>query len=62
MIAKLIVKGKTREETMARGRRALELFIIEGVKTSIPLHRAILDDPRFIRGDLSTRFMEEFEW
>ena len=62
MIAKLIVKGKDREETMARGRRALDLFIIEGVKTSIPLHRAILDDPRFIRGDISTRFMEDFEW
>ncbi len=62
MIAKLIVKGKDREETLARGRRALELFIIEGVKTSISLHRAILDDPRFIRGDISTRFMEEFEW
>ena len=62
MIAKLIVKGKDREESIARGRRALELFIIEGVKTSIPLHRKILDDPRFIRGDISTRFMEEFEW
>ena len=62
LIAKLIVKGKDREETLARGRRALELFIIEGVKTSIPMHRATLDDPRFIRGDLSTRFMEEFEW
>jgi acetyl-CoA carboxylase, biotin carboxylase subunit len=62
LIAKLIVKGKDREETLARGRRALELFIIEGVKTSIPLHRAILDDPRFIRGEITTRFMEEFEW
>jgi acetyl-CoA carboxylase, biotin carboxylase subunit len=62
LIAKLIVKGKNREETLARSRRALGMFIIEGVKTSIPLHRAILDDPRFIRGDLSTRFMEEFEW
>ncbi|HJT18320.1 MAG TPA: ATP-grasp domain-containing protein, partial [Thermoanaerobaculia bacterium] len=62
MIAKLIVFGKDREESLARGRRALELFIIEGVKTSIPLHRKILDDPRFIRGDISTRFMEEFEW
>jgi len=62
MIAKLIVKGKDREESIARGRRALDLFIIEGVKTSIPLHRRILDDPRFIRGDISTRFMEEFEW
>jgi acetyl/propionyl-CoA carboxylase alpha subunit len=62
MIAKLIVKGKNREESIARGRRALEMFIIEGVKTSIPMHRAILEDARFIRGDISTRFMEEFEW
>jgi acetyl-CoA carboxylase biotin carboxylase subunit len=60
LIAKLVVHGNSREEAMARGRRALELFIIEGVKTSIPLHRAILDDDRFRRGDLSTRFMEEF--
>ena len=62
LIAKLIVRGKNREETLARGRRALDLFIVEGVKTSIPLHRAILDDPRFIRGDLSTKFLDEFEW
>jgi acetyl-CoA carboxylase, biotin carboxylase subunit len=62
LIAKLIVDGTNRQEAIARGRRALELFIVEGVKTSIPLHRAILDDPRFIAGDLSTRFMEEFEW
>jgi len=60
MIAKLIVKGKDRAEALARGRRALELFIVEGVKTSIPLHRAILADERFIRGEFSTRFMEEF--
>jgi acetyl-CoA carboxylase, biotin carboxylase subunit len=62
LIAKLIVKGKDRAEALARGRRALELFIIEGVKTSIPLHRAICDDPRFISGDFSTRFMESFTW
>jgi acetyl-CoA carboxylase biotin carboxylase subunit len=62
LIAKLIVHGATRQEAIARGRRALELFIVEGVKTSIPLHRRILDDERFISGDLSTRFMEEFEW
>ena len=62
LIAKLIVRGKNRAETLARSRRALDLFIIEGVKTSIPLHRVIVDDPRFIRGDFSTRFMEEFEW
>ncbi|MCU1348024.1 MAG: acetyl-CoA carboxylase biotin carboxylase subunit [Acidobacteria bacterium] len=60
LIAKLIVRGKDRAEALARGRRALDLFIVEGVKTSIPLHRAILDDPRFISGDISTRFMEEF--
>jgi acetyl-CoA carboxylase biotin carboxylase subunit len=58
----MIVKGKDRAEALARGRRALELFIVEGVKTSIPLHRAIVDDPRFISGDFSTRFMESFSW
>jgi acetyl-CoA carboxylase, biotin carboxylase subunit len=62
LIAKLIVHGSNREESIARGRRALDLFIIEGVKTTIPLHRAILDVPTFILGDFSTRFMEEFEW
>src|SRR5213593_4841203 len=62
LIAKLIVHGADRAESIARGRRALDLFIIEGVKTSIPLHRAILDDPRFISGEISTRYMEEFEW
>jgi acetyl-CoA carboxylase biotin carboxylase subunit len=62
LIAKLIVRGKDRAEAIARGKRALESFIVEGVKTSIPLHRAILDHPRFVAGDLSTRFMEELEW
>jgi acetyl-CoA carboxylase biotin carboxylase subunit len=61
LIAKLIVRGKDRPEVLARARRALEQFIIEGVKTSIPLHRAILDNPAFIAGDFSTRFMETFE-
>jgi acetyl-CoA carboxylase, biotin carboxylase subunit len=61
LIAKLIVRGKNRGETIARGKRALEQFIIEGVKTTIPLHRAILNDPQFVRGDISTRFMESFE-
>ncbi|HEY5610163.1 MAG TPA: acetyl-CoA carboxylase biotin carboxylase subunit [Thermoanaerobaculia bacterium] len=61
LIAKLIVHGKDRSEAIARGRRALELFIIEGVKTSIPLDLAILADARFVRGDFSTRFMEEFK-
>jgi acetyl-CoA carboxylase biotin carboxylase subunit len=62
LIAKLIIRGKDRAEVLARARRALEQFIIEGVKTSIPLDRAIINNERFIRGDFSTRFMEEFEW
>ena len=61
LIAKLIVKGKDRQEALARGARALEQFIVEGVKTSIPLHRQIIQDPRFRSGDFSTRFMETFE-
>jgi acetyl-CoA carboxylase, biotin carboxylase subunit len=60
LIAKLVARGRDREEAIARGRRALELFIVEGVKTTIPLHLGILDDPRFVSGDFSTRFMESF--
>jgi acetyl-CoA carboxylase biotin carboxylase subunit len=60
LIAKLVVHGRDRAEAIARGRRALELFTIEGVKTSIPLQLAILDDEGFQRGEFSTRFMEEF--
>jgi acetyl-CoA carboxylase biotin carboxylase subunit len=60
LIAKLIVHGADREEAIARGRRALDLFVVEGVKTTIPMHRRILDDADFIRGKLSTRFMERF--
>jgi acetyl-CoA carboxylase biotin carboxylase subunit len=60
LIAKLIVWGRDREEAMARGRRALDTFVIEGIKTTIPMHRRILDEPDFVRGKLSTRFMERF--
>jgi acetyl-CoA carboxylase biotin carboxylase subunit len=60
LLAKLIVRGRDRMDAIARGRRALEQFVIEGVKTSIPLHRAILNSDVFIRGDLSTRFMDKF--
>jgi acetyl-CoA carboxylase, biotin carboxylase subunit len=60
LLAKLIVRGKDRMDTIARGRRALEQFVIEGVKTTIPLHRAILNNEQFIRGDISTRFMDKF--
>ncbi|MGH9458772.1 MAG: acetyl-CoA carboxylase biotin carboxylase subunit [Thermoanaerobaculia bacterium] len=60
LIGKLIVHGADREEAIARGRRALELFTIEGVKTSIPLHLALLDDPQFQRGEFSTKYLDEF--
>jgi len=60
MVAKLIAHGRDRAEAMARMRRALEFFIIEGVKTTIPLHKVIMDDPFFARGEVSTRFLEGF--
>jgi acetyl-CoA carboxylase biotin carboxylase subunit len=60
LIAKLIVSGRDREEAISRARRALDLFVIEGIRTSIPMHRRILDDPDFREGRLSTRFMERF--
>jgi len=60
LIAKLIVNGRDRAEAISRARRALDFFVIEGIKTSIPMHRKILDDPDFVEGRLSTRFMERF--
>jgi acetyl-CoA carboxylase biotin carboxylase subunit len=58
MIAKLIVRGKDREEAISRMSRALDMFIIEGIHTTIPLHRRILRDPDFRAGDFDTKFME----
>jgi acetyl-CoA carboxylase biotin carboxylase subunit len=60
LIAKLIVHAATREDAIVRMRRALDEFIIEGVKTTIPVHKKILDDPDFQRGDISTKFMERY--
>ncbi|MEM8960573.1 MAG: acetyl-CoA carboxylase biotin carboxylase subunit [Acidobacteriota bacterium] len=61
MVAKLIVQGADRDEAIARMERALDFFIVEGIKTSIPLHKRILRDPVFRRGELSTRWLEEFQ-
>src|SRR5581483_5013544 len=58
MIAKLIVHSRTRERAIARMRRALEAMVVEGIKTTIPLHLKIMSDPYFIAGNLSTRFMD----
>ncbi len=60
MIAKIIVHGRDRAEAIARMRRVLEMTVIEGIKTSIPLHLKILDDPDFQAGRVSTSFMERF--
>jgi acetyl-CoA carboxylase biotin carboxylase subunit len=60
MIAKLITHGQDREEAMARMRRALDEFVIEGIKTSIPLHKRIFNDAEFQKGRVSTGFLERF--
>jgi acetyl-CoA carboxylase biotin carboxylase subunit len=60
MIAKIIVHGRDRQEAIARMRRTLEMTVIEGIKTSIPMHLKILAEPDFIAGRLSTSFMERF--
>ncbi|MBA2503218.1 MAG: acetyl-CoA carboxylase biotin carboxylase subunit [Pyrinomonadaceae bacterium] len=60
MIAKLIVHARTRDLAIARMRRALEAMVIEGIKTTIPLHLKIMNDPQFRSGNFSTKYMEEF--
>ncbi len=60
LIAKVIVHSRTRERAIARMRRALGSMVVEGIKTTIPLHLKILNDPDFIAGNISTRFMERF--
>lgn len=60
LIAKLIVHGQTREEALVRMRRALEECVVEGVKTTLPLHRRIFEDPDFQKGRFSTSFLERF--
>jgi len=58
MIAKVITWGRTREESIARMRRALEEFVIEGVETTIPFHLQVLNHPKFLAGDINTKFLE----
>ena len=60
MIAKVITHARTRDLAIARMRRALEAMVIEGIKTTIPLHLKIMDDPKFRAGEISTSFMEYF--
>jgi acetyl-CoA carboxylase biotin carboxylase subunit len=60
MIAKLITTAQTREEAINKMKRALDEFVIEGIKTTIPFHRQLMDDPDYVAGNYTTKFMEGF--
>lgn len=60
MIAKLITTAQTRQEAINKMKRALDEFVIEGIKTTIPFHRQLMDDPRYVAGDYTTAFMDDF--
>jgi len=62
MIAKLIVTAQSREEVIVRMKRALGEFVIEGVKTTIPFHLKLMDDPQFKAGNFTTKFLESFDF
>lgn len=61
MIAKLITTAQTREEAINKMKRALDEFVIEGVKTTIPFHRQLMDHPDYVAGNYTTKFMEDFK-
>jgi len=61
MIAKLITTAQTREEAINKMRRALDEFVIEGINTTIPFHRKLMDHPDYIAGNYTTKFMEDFK-
>ena len=61
MIAKLITTAQTREEAISKMKRALDEFVIEGIKTTIPFHRQLMDHPDYVAGNYTTAFMESFE-
>ena len=62
MISKLIVVARTRDEAILKMKRALGEYIIEGVKTTIPFHQKLMEDPDFVKGNFTTKFMELFEY
>lgn len=61
MVAKLITTAQTREEAINKMKRALDEFVIEGVKTTIPFHRQLMDDPAYVEGNYTTAFMNDWE-
>jgi acetyl-CoA carboxylase biotin carboxylase subunit len=60
MIAKLITTAQTREAAISKMKRALEEFIVEGIKTTIPFHLKLMSDPAYLSGKYTTKFMETF--
>ncbi len=61
MIAKLITTAQTRQEAINKMKRALDEFVIEGIKTTIPFHRQLMDDPAYVEGNYTTAFMDTFK-
>lgn len=61
MIAKLITTASTRKEAIDKMRRALDEFLVEGIQTTIPFHRKLMDDPNYLKGIYTTKFMEDFK-
>ena len=62
MIGKLITVAQTREEAILKMKRALGEYIIEGIKTTIPFHLKLMDDPKFNEGNFTTAFMDTFDY
>ena len=60
MIAKLITTAQTRKEAIAKMKRALDEFVVEGIKTTIPFHKQLMEHPDYIAGNYTTKFMEDF--
>jgi acetyl-CoA carboxylase biotin carboxylase subunit len=62
MMSKLLVVAQTREEAILKMKRALDEYIIEGVKTTIPFHQKLMANEDFNKGNFTTKFMESFEF
>jgi acetyl-CoA carboxylase biotin carboxylase subunit len=60
LVAKLIAYGSDRTEAIQRMRRALGMFVVEGIHTTIPLHERIMEDERFVTGKFDTKFLESY--
>ena len=61
MIAKIICRARTRDECITKMKRALDEYIVEGVKTTVPFHRQLMENEKFISGKFDTSFMNDFE-